>query len=145
MKAIELLPPRTEIKLELLPEPIRLKSFTIDDTLWLEEIHKNKIVGHKAAVDVILQTIIRLMDKETKMMIGSAKIIEINDKGEEYEVENLTIIEKLRKVIGDHEFKMVSDSLKEVREASTKWSDMMEEKKRMEKEAMAEDGIQSST
>jgi hypothetical protein len=150
MKLSELLPQKVSFKLARLQDKeIVLNMITLADAAWLEEQYPgdelNKIFTEVRIKD-LLKIIARIMTDDSKRFLGKAKIVEVDDFGDEKEVTGLTLADKLYRVLSDGELVIVFNALFDVRMKSQEIAINESEKLQKKTQAISElSGMKSTT
>lgn len=158
MEASDLLPRKVFFKLTKAPaREFIIEFFTLDDLDWLKLHYPgDKFIQIFSSTNYqdILKVAAHQLDKESKRFLSKLKIIDFDDIGNEYELNDMTMAEKLYKICTDVDLIKISQALLEVRTISnelvSKLAEEMqkkreEESKKMEEEVKLTNGLSSST
>jgi len=119
MELQEILPGSVSFKLENIPQELSLDMLTLDDNVWINENFPNIMdVFTNSDVKSIIKIIAKVLSKESKKLLASIKIVEVDEYGVESLCEKMTIAEKLQKLALDSEIIVVLNAFIEVRKRS---------------------------
>ena len=149
MKLNELLTQKVSLKLARLDRDLFMNMITLDDTAWLMDQYPGeelKKIFTEVRIKDLLRIACRILTDESKAYLGSVKLTEYDERGVGTVLENLTLADKLYKLISDGELMKIINAIMEVREKSqdiiTDESDKLQKKSQM---MMGRNGRTSTT
>lgn len=131
MELKEIIPSKITVKLESIPVELIVNNLTLNDNVWLEEKYPGdelqKIYLESKMKDIVI-IFARILSLESKRLIANCKIIEIDDHGNEKELEDLSIAEKLMRITCDGELALIIDAIYQVRVRSNDIAEKINQK-----------------
>lgn len=121
MEIKDILPSKISLKIERIEEPLELNLLTIEDNIWFEEKFPDggldKILREVKVKDLV-QVILRMMDLPTKRTLGKVDIYDVDDNGNDVKVDNLSLNQKLCKLVNEGEVSAIIDAIIEAKKKS---------------------------
>lgn len=121
MELKEIIPPKISFRVERINKELTLNLMTVEDNLWIEENYPGDQISEvftKLKVRDILRIIARMLDIESKRTLSRYEIIEIDEMGKEEKIKDLSLGEKLFKLISDAELLVIIKSFFETKKRS---------------------------
>jgi hypothetical protein len=118
MKLSELIPQKVSFKLSRVEKELTMNMITLEDAAWLEENYPGQEatkIFTEVRIKDILRLATRILTDESKIYLGKAKILQVDDFGNEKEVEGLTLSEKLYRILAEGELMVLVNAIFDVR------------------------------
>lgn len=119
----DFLPKQTTVKLCRAEKELLVNPFTLRDDVWVQEnFTQEQLLGLQTNPDpkIVLPIFFRLLDNESKKYLASAKIIEVDEMGEEKEITGLTASQKLLHLVsGIAEMALIFEAIAEAKNLSS--------------------------
>lgn len=147
MEIKEILPGKINLKIERIDAPLALNLLTVEDNIWLDDTFPDggldKILREVKVKDLI-KVVLRMIDLPTKRLLGRMDIVDVDEKGHEIKLENLTLNEKLCKLINEGEVTAIIDAIIESKKRSNEIVTKFNEKYKKKPEEDLQTGKPSS-
>lgn len=116
MEISEIIPAPIAFTLEKFGQPLEVGILALEDNVWIEKTFGagglEEVLKMAKTKDIrpFMTVIVRMMTKDSKKILGKFKVMDISDMGEEVEVPNLSLVDKMMLLTNEGELTAVLGS-----------------------------------